>query len=128
VDGGWILAIARTSYKRQRSPSDCANERKKEDMMTHPKQLDEVGITESYLRKMAKKEGVTYKRLVQLSMEEWGRQTLEVMNKIVAEDIKTAPNVKMSRKRSEEYLYENYLAAGGSPKFFSQWVKHNRLP
>jgi hypothetical protein len=24
--------------------------------MTHPKQLDEVGITESYLRKMAKKE------------------------------------------------------------------------
>ena len=57
--------------------------------MTHPKQLDEVGITESYLRKMAKKEGVTYKRLVQLSMEEWGRQTLKLINKMVAEDIKT---------------------------------------
>jgi hypothetical protein len=61
---------------------------KKDKYMTHPKQLDEVGITESYLRKMAKKEGVTYKRLVQLSMEEWGRQTLKMINKMVAEDIK----------------------------------------
>jgi hypothetical protein len=56
--------------------------------MTHPKQLDEIGITESYLRKMAKKESVTYKRLVQLSMEEWGSQTLKLINKLVAEDIK----------------------------------------
>jgi len=61
---------------------------KKDKHMTHPKQLNEVGITESYLRKMANKEGVTYKRLVQLSMEEWGRQTLKLINKLVAEDIK----------------------------------------
>jgi len=93
--------------------------------MTHPKQLDEVGITESYLRKMAKKEGVTYKRLVQLSMEEWGRQTLKLINKIVAEDIKTAPRIKKSRKHGDEYIYESYLAVGGEPKFFSEWAKHN---
>jgi len=106
----------------------CVNERKKEEHMTHPKQLNEVGITESYLRKMAKKEGVTYKRLVQLSMEEWGRQTLKMINKMVAEDIRPAPSVKMSRNRGKEYLYENYLAIGGKPEFFSQWSKHNRLP
>ena len=67
---------------------DCANERKKEDMMTHPKQLDEVGITESYLRKMAKKEGVSYKKAVQIAMEQWGEYTLKMINKIVADDIK----------------------------------------
>jgi len=63
--------------------------RKKEDMMTHPKQLDEVGITESYLRKMAKKEGVSYKKAVQIAMEQWGEYSLKLINKIVAEDIKT---------------------------------------
>jgi hypothetical protein len=63
--------------------------RKKEDIMTHPKQLDEVGITESYLRKMAKKEGVTYKKAVQIAMEQWGEYSLKLINKIVAEDIKT---------------------------------------
>jgi hypothetical protein len=57
--------------------------------MTHPKQLDEVGITESYLRKMAKKEGVSYKRAVQIAMEQWGDFALKMINKIVAEEIKT---------------------------------------
>ena len=93
--------------------------------MTHPKQLDEVGITESYLRKMAKKEGVTYKRAVQIAMEQWGDYTLKMINKIVAEDIKTAPRIKKSRKHGDEYIYENYLAVGGEPKFFSEWAKHN---
>ena len=37
------MALARASYKRQRSPSDCANERKKEDMMkTFIDILDEI--------------------------------------------------------------------------------------
>ena len=97
---------------------------KEREHMKHPKQLDEVGISESYLRKMAKREGVSYKTLVQLSMEEWGRQILETMNRIVAEDIKAMPNVKMSNRQDEKYLYENYLAVGG---FFSQWAKHNGL-
>ena len=66
----------------------CVNE-KKVSTMKHPKQLDEVGITESYLRKMAKKEGVSYRTLVQLSMEEWGKHKLGMINKMVAEDIKT---------------------------------------
>jgi len=57
--------------------------------MTHPKQLDEAGITESYLRKLAKKEGVSYKRAVQIAMEQWGEYSLKLINKIVAEDIKT---------------------------------------
>jgi hypothetical protein len=57
--------------------------------MTHPKQLDEVGITESYLRKMAKKEGVSYKKAVQIAMEQWGDFALKMINKIVAEEIKT---------------------------------------
>jgi len=61
----------------------------KEKRMTHPKQLDEVGITESYLRKMAKKEGVTYKKAVQIAMEQWGEYSLKLINKMVAEDIKT---------------------------------------
>jgi len=100
---------------------------KEREHMKHPKQLDEVGISESYLRKMAKREGVSYKTLVQLSMEEWGRQILETMNRIVAEDIKAMPNVKMSNRQDEKYLYENYLAVGGNPKFFSQWAKHNGL-
>jgi hypothetical protein len=56
--------------------------------MTHPKQLNEVGITESYLRKLAKKEGVSYKRAVQIAMEQWGEYSLKLINKIVAEDIK----------------------------------------
>jgi len=56
--------------------------------MTHPKQLDEVGITESYLRKMAKKEGVSYKRAVQIAMEQWGEYSLKLINKIVGEEIK----------------------------------------
>jgi hypothetical protein len=68
---------------------DCANEIKKEEYMTHPKQLDEVGITESYLRKMAKKEGVSYKKAVQIAMEQWGEYSLKLINKIVAEEIKT---------------------------------------
>ena len=78
------------AYKRQRSPSDCANERKKEDMkMKHPEQLNDVGITESYLRKMAKKEGVSYKKALQIAMEQWGNYSLKLINKMVAEDIKT---------------------------------------
>jgi len=93
--------------------------------MTHPKQLDEVGITESYLRKMAKKEGVSYRTLIQLSMEEWGKHTLGMINKMVAEDIKTAPRLKKSGKHEKEYLYNNYLAVGGDPKFFSKWAEHN---
>jgi len=56
--------------------------------MTHPNQLDDVGITESYLRKMAKKEGVSYKRAVQIAMEQWGEYTLKMINKLVADDIK----------------------------------------
>ena len=32
--------------------------------MKHPEQLNDVGITESYLRKMAKREGVSYKKAV----------------------------------------------------------------
>jgi hypothetical protein len=93
--------------------------------MTHPKQLDEIGITESYLRKMAKKEGVSYKKAVQIAMEQWGEYSLKLINKIVAEDIKTAPRVNRSSKHEKEYLYENYLAVGGEPKFFSEWAKHN---
>jgi hypothetical protein len=57
--------------------------------MKHPEQLDEVGITESYLRKMAKKEGVPYKVAVQIAMEQWGEYSLKLINKMVAEDIKT---------------------------------------
>ena len=57
--------------------------------MKHPEQLDDVGITESYLRKMAKKEGVTYKKVVQIAMEQWGEYLLKLINKMVAEDIKT---------------------------------------
>ena len=57
--------------------------------MKHPEQLDDVGITESYLRKMAKKEGVSYKKVVQIAMEQWGDFALKMINKMVAEDIKT---------------------------------------
>jgi len=56
--------------------------------MTHPKQLDEAGISESYLRKLAKKEGVSYKRAVQIAMEQWGEYALKMINKLVADDIK----------------------------------------
>jgi hypothetical protein len=56
--------------------------------MTHPKQLDEVGITESYLRKMAKEEGVSYKKALQIAMEQWGEYALKMINKLVADDIK----------------------------------------
>jgi len=76
TNGSVVLVIARMN-------------RKKEEQMTHPKQLDEVGITESYLRKMAKKEGVSYKKAVQIAMEQWGEYSLKLINKIVAEDIKT---------------------------------------
>jgi len=62
---------------------------KKDKHMTHPKQLDEVGITESYLRKMAKKEVVSYKRAVQIAMEQWGEYSLKLINKMMAEEIKT---------------------------------------
>jgi hypothetical protein len=62
---------------------------KKDKYMTHPKQLDEVGITESYLRKLAKKEGLSYKKAVQIAMEQWGEYSLKLINKIVAEEIKT---------------------------------------
>jgi len=57
--------------------------------MKHPQQLDDVGITESYLRKMAKREGVSYKKAVQIAMEQWGEYSLKLINKIVAEDIRT---------------------------------------
>ncbi len=56
--------------------------------MKHPEQLDEVGITKSYLRKMAKKEGVSYKKALQIAMEQWGEYTLKMINKLVADDIK----------------------------------------
>jgi len=56
--------------------------------MTHPKQLDEAKISESYLRKLAKKEGVTYKKALQIAMEQWGEYTLKMINKLVADDIK----------------------------------------
>jgi len=56
--------------------------------MTHPKQLDEVGITESYLRKLAKKNGLSYKKALQIAMEQWGEYSLKLINKIVGEDIK----------------------------------------
>ena len=82
------MALARHPTNGSAVFIDCANERKKKDMMTHPKQLNEVGITESYLRKMAKKEGVTYKKALQIAMEQWGDYTLKMINKIVAEDIK----------------------------------------
>ena len=57
--------------------------------MKHPKQLNDVGITESYLRKMAKREGVSYKKVVQIAMEQWGKYSLKLINKMVGEDIKT---------------------------------------
>ena len=41
------------------------------------------------LEKMAKKEGVTYKKVVQIAMEQWGDFALKMINKMVAEDIKT---------------------------------------
>jgi len=57
--------------------------------MKHPEQLNQVGITESYLRKMAKREGVSYKKVLQIAMEQWGEYSLKLINKMVAEDIKT---------------------------------------
>ena len=57
--------------------------------MKHPEQLNDVGITESYLRKMAKREGVSYKKAVQIAMEQWGEYSLKLINKMLAEDIKT---------------------------------------
>ena len=57
--------------------------------MKHPEQLNDVGITENYLRKMAKREGVSYKKALQIAMEQWGEYSLKLINKIVAEDIKT---------------------------------------
>ena len=56
--------------------------------MKHPEQLNDVGITESYLRKMAKREGVSYKKAVQIAMEQWGEYSLKLINKMLAEDIK----------------------------------------
>ena len=56
--------------------------------MAHPEQLNDVGITESYLRKMAKREGVSYKKAVQIAMEQWGEYSLKLINKMLAEDIK----------------------------------------
>ena len=57
--------------------------------MKRPEQLNDVGITESYLRKMAKKEGVSYKKALQIAMEQWGKYSLKLINKMVADDIKT---------------------------------------
>ena len=62
---------------------------RKANTMKHPEQLNDVGITESYLRKMAKREGVSYKKALQIAMEQWGEYSLKLINKIVAEDIKT---------------------------------------
>ena len=48
------MALARTSYKRQRSPSDCANERKKEDSKMSKAEVNKkycgkyIEITKSY--------------------------------------------------------------------------------
>jgi hypothetical protein len=38
---------------------------------------------------MAKREGVSYKKVVQIAMEQWGKYSLKLINKMVAEDIKT---------------------------------------
>jgi hypothetical protein len=57
--------------------------------MKHPEQLNDVGIAESYLRKLAKKEGVSYKRAVQIAMEQWGEYSLKLINKMMSEEIKT---------------------------------------
>ena len=57
--------------------------------MKHPEQLNDVGITESYLRKMAKREGISYKKALQIAMEQWGEYSLKLINKMLAEDIKT---------------------------------------
>ena len=56
--------------------------------MKHPEQLNDVGITESYLRKMAKREGVSYRKALQIAMEQWGEYSLKLINKMLAEDIK----------------------------------------
>ena len=56
--------------------------------MKHPEQLDDVGITEGYLRKMAKRESVSYKKVLQIAMEQWGEYSLKLINKMLAEDIK----------------------------------------
>ena len=37
--------------------------------MKHPKQLNEIGITEKEVRQTAKREGVSYKKLTQIYME-----------------------------------------------------------
>jgi hypothetical protein len=56
--------------------------------MKHPEQLNDVGITESYLRKMAKREGVSYKKVLQIAMEQLGEYSLKLINKMIADDIK----------------------------------------
>jgi hypothetical protein len=38
---------------------------------------------------MAKKEGVSYKRAVPIAMEHWGEYSLKLINKMMAEEIKT---------------------------------------
>jgi len=81
--------------------------------MTHPKQLDEAGITESYLRKMAKKEGVSYKRAVQIAMEQWGEYSLKLINKLVADDIKERKeDMKMSKEKVTASMIELWIGEG----------------
>jgi predicted acetyltransferase len=56
--------------------------------MKHPKQLTEIGITEKEARQTAKREGVSYKKIVQIYMEEWGKFWLAELNRTLAADLK----------------------------------------
>ena len=56
--------------------------------MKHPKQLTEIGITEKEARQTAKREGVSYKKIVQIYMEEWGKLWLAELNRKLAADLK----------------------------------------
>jgi len=54
----------------------------------HPKQLSECGIDEKYLRKVARQEGISYRRAVQIAMEEWGKLYLKQINRMMFDYIK----------------------------------------
>lgn len=56
--------------------------------MKHPKHLNEIGITEKKLRQTAKREGVSYKKLVQIYMEALCKLWLAELNRILAADLK----------------------------------------
>ena len=54
----------------------------------HPKQLSECGIDEKYLWKIARQEGISYRRAVQIAVEEWGRLYLKQINRMMFDYIK----------------------------------------